>query len=598
MPDRRKVFKFVTSDSRTTRRACESCRKRKRRCAHGAMLGMPVSGDASTDSTSPRIAGQGRSVLTISDIATSPDSPALSNDQTHGQRGANEDGESWFVGNTDPEGALLIATRPVSTSNDIKQHDLGVWLQLPVERPRPSFVSCPDPLISSVLLSHVKEQCLSVLPSQQDMEALFQIYMDNIHPIFPALDHDIYQTMAADFPEKRLLSQCICIAVSRDRRAKQYLRLPAQPQMCPSDTSQSISSAVTTALALGVVHDKIVLIQAMTLTSLFTQFSGDRQEPAELLSRAICHAQTIGLHHKSQERTEVRLFCCLYALDILTSACFGRPVQLQRRDFGLDISSSIAAQDGCFQLFLCVIQLLDRVIEIYRPGGHSTWKGAFPSFEDLMEEVTADVSEIPIPLIATIEVLYHAVAILSCHSTNLYGISRTRSSESHLRQTLSVSRVTYIVGEELRDQLSLFPFIPYAVALSLRASYHGLLQSKAAIFRDRARNQLSRNCRILRELGGDFYSASLMAGLGERLIEETGRHEEGELRRNAQEDEPCPPEHNACSGDSTDLWDQGNNTQTGPDIGGDIGLFDPMSFLGIFDNFEHEIEAFSGTPNS
>ncbi|KAL2808443.1 hypothetical protein BJX63DRAFT_436117 [Aspergillus granulosus] len=598
MPDRPKTFKFVASDSsgyspscKQTRRACENCRKRKRRCAHGSRL--------APQSTAAINARQGDKILTVTETATDPTTAASHNDRTQIPPEAHTDGESRFVGNTDPEGALFIANRPALTSNGIRQHDLGVWLQLPLEKPRSSFIAYPDHLISSVLFSHLKEQCLSVLPSQADIGALLGIYMENIHPIFPVLDYEAYQSMAANSPEKTLLSQSICLAASRERRAKQYLRLP---HMSQTDTSQGLSSAVTTLLALGLVQDKLILVQAMSLTSFSTQFSGDRQEPAELLSRAICHAHTLGLHHKCHasteynEKTRTRIFCCLYALDILTSACLGRPVQLHHRDFGRDLSSSVAAQEGCFQLFLRVIQLMDRVIDIYRPGEDSTWKGAFPSFQDLLEELPADMPEIPMHLIATIEVLYHAVAILSCHSTNLHGISRTRSSESHIRQSLSTSRVTYIVGEEFRNKLSLFPFIPYAVALALRASYHNLHQSKAAIFRDRARKQFNANCQILRQLGDDFYSASLMADLAERLINETARQEDGDARGNQEINAPCPPDDAPLEA-RTDLWGQGDSMQC-PDLNEarshDIGLFDPMSFLGIFDNFEHEIEAFGG----
>lgn len=125
--------------------------------------------------------------------------------------------------------------------------------------------------------------------------------------------------------------------------------------------------------------------------------------------------------------------------------------------------------------------------------------------------------------------LYHAAAILSCHSTNLYGVSRP-SSETNVRQSLSASRVTYIVGDEFHNQLSLFPIIPYAVALSLRVSWHSLQQSKAAIFQARARKQLVANCAILRELGEAFYSASLMADLGERLIKDLDKKQQGEER--------------------------------------------------------------------
>ncbi|KAL3463488.1 hypothetical protein BJX64DRAFT_256828 [Aspergillus heterothallicus] len=510
------------------------------------------------------------------------------------------DGESCFVGNTDPEGALLIATRPTSTSNQIRQHDLGVWLQLPVEKERSTSITYSDPLVSSVLFSHLKDQCLSVLPSENDMEALGSIYMANIHPLFPIINYEAYKCMPANCAEKILLSQSICIAVSRESSAKQYIRLSAQPQLSHTEVRQSLSTAVSTVIALGFVQDKLILVQAMSLTSLFTQFSGDRQESAELLSRAICHAQTIGLHHKSQsprkpiETTETQIFCCLYALDILTSACLGRPVQMHHRDFGRDLESSISSQEPCFQLFLRVIQLMDCVIDIYRPRGNSTWKGVFPSFQDLLEELPVDTVEIPMHMIASVEVLYHAVAILSCHSTNLHGVSRNRSSESHIRQNLSASRVTYIVGEEFRDKLSLFPFIPYAVALSLRASYHALQQSKAALFRHRAQQQFNANCLLLRHLGNDFYSAFRMADLAERLTNGTSGQGESALQDNQETNGLF------CYGGSTEkegtaLWVPRENTQQ-PDLAEaeshDIGLFDPMSFLGIFDNFEHEVEAF------
>jgi hypothetical protein len=224
--------------------------------------------------------------------------------------------------------------------------------------------------------------------------------MENIHPIFPILDYDAYQSMYDRSPEKILLSQSICIAASIDRNAKQYLHLPTVTTSL-ADFSRSLSDAINTSIVLGIARDKLVLIQSLSLTSLFTQFSGDRQESAEFLSRSICHAHTIGLHHRGHsstqhEQTFTRLFCCLYALDILNSACSGRPVLFHRRDFGRDLSSSIAAQEGCYQLFLRTILLMERVIEMYRPAENGLWKGAFPSFEDLLQEV--GTSDIPMHL--------------------------------------------------------------------------------------------------------------------------------------------------------------------------------------------------------
>jgi hypothetical protein len=126
---------------------------------------------------------------------------------------------------------------------------------------------------------------------------------------------------------------------------------------------------------------------------------------------------------------------------------------------------------------------------------------------------------------ATIEVLYHAVAILSCRLITPEGVSQ--SSESNLRQSLSVSRVTSIVGDEFHNELSSFPIIPYAVALSLRVSYHNLQRSKVPILQARARKQLVSNCIILRELGEVFVYASLMANLGEYLVSEADKQHQG-----------------------------------------------------------------------
>src|SRR5947209_4918888 len=108
---------------------------------------------------------------------------------------------------------------------------------------------------------------------------------------------------------------------------------------------------------------------------------------------------------------------------------------------------------------------------------------------------------------ATIETLYHAVAMLSCRSQSLQ--EPPRSSASYVRQSLSAARVTTIVGEEFHGQLSLLPIVPYAVSLSLRISYRDLRLSKAPIFRTRARRQLLANCAILRELGNIFWSATV-----------------------------------------------------------------------------------------
>ncbi|KAJ6028766.1 hypothetical protein N7540_004342 [Penicillium herquei] len=222
---------------------------------------------------------------------------------------------------------------------------------------------------------------------------------------------------------------------------------------------------------------------------------------------------------------------------------------------------------------------MERVIELYQPAVNSTWKEEFPSFEDLLQQV------------ATIEVLYHAAAIISCRSASPDGVSPT--SESKLRQSFSASRVTSIVGEEFHNELCLFPIVPYAVALSLRVSYQTLQQSKAQIFQARARKQLVLNCQILRELGKIFYSASLMADLGEYLIDrrdgQTGADGDGIPERNGGSYLPARMNiDNPLSENSTMQTTQQAEIEPFQTLYQpfETGFFDSMSTLGIFDNFD------------
>lgn len=567
MRGRQKLFTFIANDPvglpqnrKGTHRACAHCRKRKRRCTHGPKVSRhpetQPGGIGIADTVSPPSVRE-------ETVSTSPGGTVVAQQNTQPNAlGPRIDSESWFVGEMDPASAFWTAAGSSSPS-PLRRHDVGIWLSpdktfsgLITKRPK-SSVSYFRPLISTGLLPDLQEKC-SILPNPGDMEGLLRIYLDNIHPIFPVLDYEAYRMMPGTSRDKIILSQSICLAASLDQKAKQFLNIHTV-STSRIDFSLSLADAINTSMAVGLVKDKLVLIQALSLTSLFTQFLGDRQESAELLYRAICHAHTIGLHHPSHPVTQhehiyTRMFCCLYALDMLNAACLGRPVQLHRRDFGRDLPSSIASQEGCFQLFLRIIVLMERVIDIYRPSEIGIWNGPFPSFEELLQEVgisdtpvhlignvipTERLSQGLIKVIATIEVLYHAVAILSCRLVTPEGISQ--SSESNLRQSLSVSRVTSIVGDEFHNELSSFPIIPYAVALSLRVSYHNLQRSKVPIFKARARKQLISNCVILRELGEVFVYASLMANLGEYLVSEVDKkHQDSglETRGNSYNDAP------------------------------------------------------------
>ncbi|KAF3403561.1 hypothetical protein F1880_009693 [Penicillium rolfsii] len=517
--------------------------------------------------------------------------------------------EFRFIGDLSPEGTFLVAASPDGSTEKARQYDVGVWLsrnplvdssgysRLAVKKAKSRFINSPNPLISSILLPHLEDHCLSVLPNADDLAGLTHVYLDNVHPIFPIFDFETYHYMPLDSPERILLSQTICFAASVNPASLQYLRLPGPAGLSRDDFSRSLSGAMRTSIALGLVRDKIVLVQVFALFSLFTQFSRDRQDSAEFFSRALAHGHTIGLDLKVQsnakaEQKSVRMFCCLYALDILNASFQGRPVQMHKCDFDHKLQSCIAAQDGCFQLFLRVVILLDRIIELYPPGNSHVLEETFPSFEDLLQEV--DSSNISLHLIATIEILYHTVAILSSRSAAFDG--QPRSSASSTGQSLSASRVTTIVGDEYCNKLSLFPIIPYAVALSLRVSYRSLQQTKTSFFRARERKQLMSNCKILRDLGSVFASATLMAELGEHLLRKLDAQEgvtNSDSTLTHSHDEPSSVASvNGITGNPSVPSYITNSTGNGGStyLPYDPNCFDPMSSLDIFEHFEPQLD--------
>jgi len=122
---------------------------------------------------------------------------------------------------------------------------------------------------------------------------------------------------------------------------------------------------------------------------------------------------------------------------------------------------------------------------------------------------------------ATIETLYHAVAILSCRSKTW--ADPERSSLSYIRQSLSTSILSSTVIRDLRDQITLFPFVPYAISLSMSIIYREMRHSKLPFHRVRSRTQFQTLCDALSELSGIFWSASTTSDMGKKLLKEMDR---------------------------------------------------------------------------
>lgn len=67
------------------------------------------------------------------------------------------------------------------------------------------------------------------------------------------------------------------------------------------------------------------------------------------------------------------------------------------------------------------------------------------------------------------------------------------------------------------------PFVPYAVSLALSVEYRKMRHSRLPMFRARAMSSFKRNCEMLRKYGDHFWSANVVANLGERVLKEMER---------------------------------------------------------------------------
>ncbi|KAG6020413.1 hypothetical protein E4U41_002843, partial [Claviceps citrina] len=496
--------------------------------------------------------------------------------QLQQQQQQQQQQSSRFVGDLNPEGMFLEATASVSAGASSQKGDVGIWLSSGAfgvsGQPSSQFItSRPPPMMDQFLLPLVRQHCLSCLPPPEDFSRLKDAYLQKVHPIFPAipvadLDHNL------DHPCNIVLRQLVCLVAAADPELTEHFRLQNRGPglLSAQDFSQSLSSSVRMMLETSLVSDRVLHIQALTMLSLYTQptCAEEADLPAQLGGRAIHHIQTLGLHLLRYDAPNCddleNLFCCVWALDRINAAEYGRPCLMHERDIGADLEACIRKRPPCFRLFLSVVQWLDQVVELYRPGPSAEASGLekiayidLPVLEAMI--VNAGALKVPSSLIgelpfpspppfallpplsnlpftgdrpnlsalyrpsdhantptATIETFYHAVIILSCRLPRpgtVPAASTLPPPSANARRSLAAERIACAVP---RDHLSPMPFVPYAVSLALSVEYRKMRHSRLPMFRARAMSSFRRNCEMLRSYGAHFWSANVVANLGER----------------------------------------------------------------------------------
>ncbi|KAH6665929.1 hypothetical protein B0J14DRAFT_678508 [Halenospora varia] len=561
------MFKFVNSDTagvtlkrQQSRRACEPCRKRKKRCHHdidarpppskpftdaapttreySITQASPVSthpSDASaTDNLDPQIQKDTAPHLAMPTALLPPYQlkKLLKRRKSVSRQNPPKSLGSRFIGDLSPESILLAATSADTTRGASMNDSVGVWLTstlsrrgsqaVPLtlsEQSQSSLFYGSSPLVRKVLIPMLEQECLATMPPPASFNALSKIYFDRMHPIFPVVNENLYHSLQNTDPGRILLQQAICLAASKNFVARPHLFLgDSELPLSSKEFGDRVSGAMRLSIEIGLVSNKIILIQALALMSQFIDAPDGGDISSQLCARAVYHVHSIGLHVKIhhdiyRDQYGVTLLCCIWAIDRMNAAFNGRLVLMHERDLRSNLQLYFDQQEPCFCLFIQVILLLDKVIGLYRPSSSSNKPEMdifYPTFEDLVVQYKA----------SQIGTLF-LVMILSCRSKSW--ADPPRSSNSYLRQSLSALTLSSTIGRELQDQIVLFPFVPYAVSLALSVSYRELRYGKIPSHRPRYRLQFQTICDALAELKIVFRLAATTADIGRKLLKEMDR---------------------------------------------------------------------------
>ncbi|KAJ2980451.1 hypothetical protein NQ176_g2636 [Zarea fungicola] len=418
-----------------------------------------------------------------------------------------------------------------------EKRDVGVWIPSGVynNSGKESQLRTPRPpsIVDSCLIPFVREHCLTALPFEDDFMRMKAVYKKKIHPIFPAIPLSALEGSLQE-SSNVVLRQLVCLAAAADPDVCLHLRLKNKGSniLSPQEYSEALSSSIRATLETSLITDRLLHIRILTVLSLYAQpkCADDIDLPVQLNGWAIHHLHTLGLHHAynaaSNSDEMETLLCCVWALDRINAAVHGCPCVMHERDMGADLESCIRKQPSCFRLLLSVVKWLDRVIDLYRPGPSATTANPkndiyvdLPDFETMV--VDADAFGVSVPLLATVEVFYHAVVILSNRKPRTVHIPTTPNQTTHptgsARQSLAAERIACSVA---RDHLSPIQLIPYAASLALSVEYRVMRQSVTPLSRARAMYFFKRHCEMLQKYRNHFWGANIVATLAESIIGE------------------------------------------------------------------------------
>ncbi|KAG8632126.1 hypothetical protein KVT40_001266 [Elsinoe batatas] len=516
-------YKFVASDAKDLKRkrphgACESCKKRKKRCYHGEDgEAEDVSQLSSNDISRPEIPLFSPPTPLKRPSNPSPGQGDTSTTSPSSHRPSIPSRSSRFVGDTHAEANLELEQDDPSERRD--RDGVGIWLDSADEDAADSDQSHHETAEANA--------AKGTLIRDEDKRALLSVFIPRVQPLFPMLEA-AHTNVDAAMRMNETLAFAICLVAAKDERARTHLRFSTNPSALPvAMFTKKLHRIIEARVRNWRSFDRLDLIRILTLISMHQEGPEGPEEASMHLSEAIHHAYTVGIHlnrHAEEKVAEdnARLFWCIWSWDKLSAASNGRPRMSYEMDVGLDFNDSLKLFDTPGRLWLKIARLLSSVNDLYNPrpcvDTESHIKD-FPRWEFLLEE--EDIKGVDEGFLTTLELFYHSVSMLSCRIKFLVG--RKRAFASSLRRYLSAATVYSISKCVPAQDLAPLPVVPYAYCLATLVAYQQYRCSQRQVHRDIAEEKLAHFQEQLQAMSSCWYAAKSMARKSERVLREFRR---------------------------------------------------------------------------
>ncbi|KAF1920824.1 fungal-specific transcription factor domain-containing protein [Ampelomyces quisqualis] len=536
-------------------RACESCKKRRKRCSH-TFDGDEVMDGSSTQSghvpnptSDPHVyATNGypphdQKVSRVdshshgyahSTMAPPPQSPAA--DSHASQTPPN------FLGYLNPEAVLReqVHGERGNAGQSPSHPPIGQWIEERAQKPLSTQAgstssrinetgphSTQEVKVSRALQQYLDAVGVDILPSRKSQDVLLDIYFAYVHPVLPLVDQELFLDQYHHGRESRILMQAICIVASKHADAAKVLHLDDDPQpLTPREFSQRLYNAVIIGIEAKLEKNRVVLIQVLALISLHCEGPDGAEQASMHLAQAIHHAHTFGLqfgHQWKNQSSESQgnledVFWCLWSLDKINACMNGRPLLMHDRDNSLrQLPSDPEKRSSPFGIWLQISEMLDKVIDYYRPGRSAEetgWEGDdFLGFEEMVGD---GEDKLEGPIMSLLSLFHHTMCMAAHKSLSIN--APVKSSPSYVRQSLSATRVIHLLNAESPELLPPLPIVPYALGVALSVVYRHFRSRRLKVHVNRATEELKQCVRLLDRLRNAWWSAGTMADLGRAVL--------------------------------------------------------------------------------